>query len=126
MSLQRCFDKRETRQKNLRHGICDVRNVHHGLGPQLVAVVDLKVVPVGPLATRTVAVVGVVDRGEVPPCRPLKVVHGVHVGHVWELPDGKLTERIINSGVWLVEVGPGGGGHRGECRYDDCGPHFES
>lgn len=104
-------------------GALDVGDVDHDTGLETVALEDLEVVAVGPLAGSTVTVVGVVVDGEVVLSRPLEVGETDHLVKLGELALGEVSENQLETSVGLLEERTGSHGTRDEGAGEDLATH---
>lgn len=87
-------------------GVSDVGDVSHLLGTEPVPVVHLKVVPVRPFSTGTVAVVRIVLDGQIVLCCPLKVWETDHLAQKRELSDADIGNHVFEACLRPVQEGP--------------------
>lgn len=108
---------------DLPQGLLNVGDVDHDTGAEAVAVVDLQVVAVGPLAGGAVAVVGVVAEGEVVAGSKLEVGEADHVGEVGQAADLEVRQDAIDTGIRLVQERAGGDGAGRQGGSDESSAH---
>jgi hypothetical protein len=90
--------------------VFNVGDVDQGSGLEVISGVDLEVVPVRPLASRTIAVVRVVLDWEISACCPVKIGQANHLLELRELANRKIRDGQFNAGVGLLEPWPAGDG----------------
>lgn len=103
--------------------VLHVCNVDHDTGLEAVTLEDLEVITVGPLASSTVTVVGVVLDGEVVLSSPLEVGEADHLVELGEFTLGKISEDQLETSVRLLEERSSSHGPRDEGRGEDLATH---